>query len=133
MTVFLDANVVIYFVERHPVWGAKATARIAAARSSGNDLAVSDLIRMECRVGPLSSGDQALLADYAKFFSRPEVRVLPITAAVCDRAAAIRAKYRFKPLDALHLAAAVDAGCGKFLTADTGLQNFPDIHVEVLT
>jgi hypothetical protein len=25
VTVFLDANVVIYFVERHPVWGPKAT------------------------------------------------------------------------------------------------------------
>ena len=132
MTVFLDANVVIYFVERHPVWGGKATARIAAVRSNDDDLAVSDLIRMECRVGPLSSGDQALLADYARFFSRPEVRVLPITAAVCDRAAAIRARYRFKPLDALHLAAAVDAGCSKFLTNDTGLQGFPDTNIEIL-
>ena len=133
MTVFLDANVVIYFVEQHPIWGAKATARIASARSSGDDIAVSDLIRMECQVGPLSSGDHALLADYATFFSRPEVRVLPITAAVCDRAAAIRAQYRFKPLDALHLAAAVDAGCGKFVTNDTRLQRFPDTHVEILT
>jgi predicted nucleic acid-binding protein len=133
VTVFPDANIVIYFVERHPVWGAKATARIATARSSGDDFAVSDLIRMECQVGPLSSGDRGLLADYARFFSRPEVRVLPITAAVCDRAAAIRAKYRFKPLDALHLAAAVDAGCGKFVTHDTGLRSFPDTNVEILT
>jgi predicted nucleic acid-binding protein len=132
VTIFLDANVVIYFVERHPVWGAKAAARIAAARVEGDDFAVSDLIRMECQVGPLSSGDQALLVDYAKFFGLPEVKVLTVTAAICDRAAAIRGRYRYKPLDSLHLAAAVEGGCGRFLTNDTGLVRFPDITVEIL-
>jgi uncharacterized protein len=132
VTVFLDANIVIYFVEQIPIWGPKASARIATASTRGDDFAVSDLIRMECQVAPLASGDLALLADYAKFFGRPEVRVLPITAAVCDRAATIRARYRFKPLDALHLAAAVEGACGRFVTNDARLQSFPDINVEVL-
>jgi predicted nucleic acid-binding protein len=132
VTIFLDANIVIYFVEQLPVWGAKSAARITTARSSNDDFAVSDLIRMECQIGPLASGDRALLADYARFFALPEVRVLPISAAVCDRAAAIRARHRFKPLDSLHLAAAVEAACGRFLTNDARLQAFPDVKVEIL-
>ena len=51
MTAYLDTNVVIYFVEQHPVWGPKVVARIAAIRASGNGFAVSDLTRMECQVG----------------------------------------------------------------------------------
>jgi len=29
VTVFLDSNLVVYFVEKPPVWGQKATTRIA--------------------------------------------------------------------------------------------------------
>jgi predicted nucleic acid-binding protein len=53
--------------------------------------------------------------------------------AACDRAARIRAQYGFKPLDALHLAAAVEHGCTRFLGNDAKLKRFPDIVVELLT
>jgi predicted nucleic acid-binding protein len=38
-----------------------------------------------------------------------------------------------KPLDSLHLAAAVEHGYGLFLTNDVQLRRFPDITVEVLS
>jgi predicted nucleic acid-binding protein len=55
-----------------------------------------------------------------------------ITAAVCDRAARIRATHNFKPMDALQLAAAVEHGASIFLTADARLGSFPALTVEVL-
>lgn len=133
MIVYLDANAVIYFVEQNPVWWPKITARVAALRVAGHGLAVSDLTRTECLVGPFTSGDATALASYQAFFSDPAVRVLPLTAAVCERAARIRAAHRFKLPDALHLAAALEHGCGLFLTNDAQLARFPDITVEVLT
>ncbi len=54
MIVFLDASVVIYIVERNPTWGPKAVSRFAALLAAGDKPAVSDLVRMECRVGRLS-------------------------------------------------------------------------------
>jgi predicted nucleic acid-binding protein len=131
--VYLDACPVIYFVEQPPLWGPKAVARIAALQAAGESLAVSDLTRMECRVGPLKSGNMALLADFTTFFGSADVQVLPVTGAVFDRAAVIRATHGFKPLDALHLAAAVVHGCTLFLTNATRLSSFPDIPVDVLT
>jgi len=131
--VFLDTNVVIYLIEQPPVWGPKATARVAALIGGGERLALSDLVRMECQVGPLKSGDSLLLARFATFFASPDVRILPVSAAVCDRAAVIRAGHGFKPLDSLHLAAAVEHGCTLFLTNDTRLSAFPNISVEVLS
>ena len=133
MSVFLDANIVVYFVEQPPGWGAKVTSRISAYRAAGESLALSDLVRMECNVQPLRVNDQMRFQDFANFFTAPDVRVLSITAAVCDRAARIRAQYGFKPLDCLHLAAAVEHGCTRFLTNDAPLQKFPDIVVELIT
>jgi len=130
--VFLDTAPVIYFVEQHPVWGPKAAARLATLQAAAEVLAVSDLVRMECLVKPLKLGDTALVADFGTFFTSPGVTVLPVTAAVCDRAAMIRAVHNFKPLDSLHLAAAVVHGCTRFLTNDNRLSRFPDVPVEIL-
>jgi uncharacterized protein len=133
LIVFLDTSVVIYFIEQPSIWGPKATARIAASLTLGERLAVSDLVRMECQVGPLKTSDALRLSKFVTFFAAPDMQVLPITATVCDRAARIRAAHNFKPLDSLHLAAAVEHSCGLFLTNDAQLARFPDIRVEVLT
>ena len=131
MIAYLDANIVIYVVERHPTWEPKATARISALRAAGDEIAVSDAHRLECLVGPLILGDMATLADYNAFFSSPAIKVLPLTAGTCERAARLRATYNFKPLDTLHLAAAIEHGCGVFLTNDVPLKKCTDITVEV--
>src|SRR5438105_10310474 len=110
MIVYLDTNIVIYAVENPVVWGAKATARLTALRASGDSFLLSDLTRMECLVGPLKAAKPAVEAQFRAFFAAAGVAIVPITAAVCDRAAQIRAAYGFTPMDALHLAAAVEHG-----------------------
>ncbi|MGH7171944.1 MAG: type II toxin-antitoxin system VapC family toxin [Gemmataceae bacterium] len=55
-----------------------------------------------------------------------------MTAAVCDRAADLRVKYRFKTPDALHLAAAIEHACDRFLTNDVQLKSCTEITVELL-
>lgn len=131
--VYLDANMVIYFVEQPPVWGPKAVARIAALLQTDRVVATSDLARLECQVKPLRLRDSALLASFTSFFASADVQVLARTAGVCNRAASIRADHNFKPLDSLHLAAAVEHGCTGYLTNDAQLARFPDIPVGVLT
>lgn len=132
MTVYLNANFVIYFLEMNPVWGPKVTAHLTALLANGDQFAISDLTRLECQVGPLMSGNTLLLTKFTTFFQSPDVRVLALTPAVCDRAAALRAKYRFKTPDAMHLAAAIEHGCDRFLTNDLKLQSCTEIAVEVL-
>lgn len=133
MIVFLDTNPVIYFVERPPIWGMKATIRIGSFLTSGDELALGDLVRMECLVGPLKARDTARERHFRTFFAAPHVRVLAITAGVADRAAQIRADYNIKSMDALQLATATEHGCDLFLTADAKLARFTDITVEILT
>ena len=58
--------------------------------------------------------------------------MVPITTAVFDRATFIRAAHDFKLGDSLHLAAAVETRCDRFLTNDARLSAYTALPVEVL-
>ncbi|HEY7157760.1 MAG TPA: PIN domain-containing protein [Gemmataceae bacterium] len=131
MIFFLDTNIVIYLVDQHPTFGPKARTRLATARAAGDLIQISDLTRMECLVLPLRAGDVAAQRVFQGFFAL--TTVVPITPAVCDRAALIRATHHFKPMDSLQLAAAVEHGANVFLTNDARLSSFTGLTVEVLT
>lgn len=132
MLVYLDSNVVIYLIEQPAQFGPRASARVAALAAAEDRIVVSDLTRLECRANAVASGDRDTLAQYDAFFAQAVERVMPLTAAVCDRATIIRGQYRFKTPDALHLAAAIEAGCAIFLTNDNRLTGFADLTVETL-
>lgn len=134
MKVCLDANCVIYLVEMNPLWAPKLVTRLAASKAAGDTLAVSDLARAECLIGPIRAGDAASLADYQRFFSSPAVEMLPLTPAVCERAAEIRVAsgLKIKLPDALHLASALEHGCDLFLTNDVQLAGCSAIAVAIL-
>lgn len=123
---------VIYQIEFPPVFGPRAAARMNSLKAAGDRVAVGDLSRMECRVQPLNAADRPLLARFDAYFARPDIIVLPLSAAVCERAASIRARHRSRTPDALHLAAAIIGGCDLFLTNDAHLAACTDIGVEVL-
>ncbi len=81
---------------------------------------------------PIRLGDAVALADMEAFLNGSDVVRVPLPTSVYERACRIRAVHNYKLADALHLAAAVESGCGLFLTNDHRLSSFPDIPVEVL-
>lgn len=133
MIVYLDTNIAIYAVEDPPIWGAKALARLTSLRARGDTFMVSDLTRMECLVGPLKTGNTVVEQEFLAFFAAADMHVVSLTGAVCDRAALVRARSNFKPMDSLHLAAAVVHGADIFLTNDTRLSSFTGLTIEVLS
>jgi predicted nucleic acid-binding protein len=132
MRVYCDSVILIYYFEGVPPHKARATTRLAALWAAGDMVAISDLVRLECRMQPLRLGDTVLLDKYDDLFAQPIVERVAITTAVFDRATVIRATHNFKLADSLHLAAAVESSCDRFLTNDARLSAFPDIPVEVL-
>jgi predicted nucleic acid-binding protein len=79
------------------------------------------LTRFECRVKPLAQGNQALLTRFETFFARDDITRIELSAMVFDLATRLRAQHRLKTPDALHLAAAIEAGCDEFWTHDDRL------------
>jgi len=130
--LYLDANVVIDLIEEEPARRNRALRTLAANAGPDAEYVVSDLVRLECQVKPIAADDQVLLDAYERYFGLPTVTVVGLPAPVYDRAARIRARFRYGLADSLHLAAAVEAGCATFVTGDRRLVGFPDITVALV-
>jgi uncharacterized protein len=129
MRLYLDAAPVIYTVEQMVPFAAIVDARLTAR---GVIRVASDLTRLECRVKPIQDGNAGLLKDYDEYFANNVSEIVVLSRDVLDRATEIRAQYRFKTPDAIHLAAAVIANCDVFLTNDHQLDRFTELAVEVV-
>jgi predicted nucleic acid-binding protein len=96
-------------------------------------VAFCDAGRLECLTKPFALGNVTDIVTYQSFFNSPQVKMLPVTATIWERAAEIGAKFRLKPLDSVHLAAAIEHNCSTFLTNDIQLARCPEILVEILS
>jgi predicted nucleic acid-binding protein len=112
--VYLDACIVIYLVEEHPVFGKPSFDALLA--NVGNQFCISPLVELECLVLPLRNENDGLIARYESFFRK--YRSLELTPEVYRTATELRARQRLKTLDALHLATAKHHGCGELWTND---------------
>lgn len=132
MLIYCDSGVLIYWLDQVGPFHLRAERRIQALFGGGDGIAISDLTRLECKVGALKRRDVTAVAAFDALFARAEVVLVPLTAAVFDRAAQMRADLNFKTPDALHIAAAIEGGCDRFLTNDTRLSRCTDIAIEIL-
>jgi uncharacterized protein len=132
MLIYCDSVILVYYFDHTGPFNVRAANRLAALAAAGDQIAISDLVRLEYRVKPLKNADTTKLTLFDAFCSRSDVLLVPITTAVFERATLIRATHNFKLGDSIHLAAAVEASCDRFLTNDTRLSAFTDIPVEVL-
>lgn len=132
MLIYCDSCIPIYFFDHTGPLHVRTAKRLATLAAAKHEIAISDLVRLECRIKPIMTQDTTKLAIFDAFFTRPDIRMVPISSAVFDRATHIRAAHKFKLADALHLAAAVESNCDGFLTNDTRLSAFTDVAVEVL-
>lgn len=131
-SVYADAQVLIYSVEKHPVYGPLLLPLWHAVQAGTLEVVASDLALMETLVGPLKQGDAALAATYEQFFQQPGMRLLPIAKDILREAARLRATTPLRAPDALHAATALLHGCVQFLTNDYGFRAVPGLPVEIL-
>ena len=130
--VYVDANPVIYTVEKHPVYGPLLQALWQAARAKTVEVVTSELALMETLVGPLKSGNTPLERAYEQALLGTEMRLLPITQPILREAARLRATTKLKTPDALHAATARQAGCVLFVTNDVGFRGVGSLPLVVL-
>jgi predicted nucleic acid-binding protein len=140
---YLDTMIIIYAIDGNPADKQRALTHISLLEQTGHRFVMSELSRTECLVQVLGPGAGQRLSHFYRFFHSPFLKTVTLSAATHIRAAAIRGPYyypanpgaqpkRYGLADALHLAAAIESGCDRFLTDDTQLANFPDIAVEEL-
>ena len=115
--IYVDACLVIYAFESHPAFGARVLAAFETVPPG--ELAISPLVKLECLVGPMRSGNLVLQQHYERGLSR--FALLPLGDEVFVQAAALRTRFGLRTPDALHLAAAQHHRCEALWTNDDRL------------
>jgi predicted nucleic acid-binding protein len=130
--VYVDANPIIYTVEKHPVYESLLQPLWRHAQAKTIEVVSSELALMETLVRPIKSGDIPLQRDYEKALLGTDMRLLPITQAILREAASLRATTKLRTPDALHAATSQLAGCVLFVTNDVGFRGVPGLAVVIL-
>ena len=129
--VYLDANVLIYFLDGTPKRALEAAAVLHAAADGAFRAVTGDAAVAEVMVGPYRSGDPLVIRAVREFFRQPRLlEVLSHSVPVFDDAAMLRATQEMPFIDALHVATAAAAGCDAIVTNDKRMR--PALGVEVV-
>jgi predicted nucleic acid-binding protein len=132
MLIYCDSAILIYLVDGKEPYRSRAQRRLATLFSANDHVATSHLVRLECRVHPIRRGDATTVQRFDQFFTLPDEIVLPIEESTFDQATEISARWNFRSIDPMHLAAAVEGRCDAFLTNDLRLARYPVIPIELL-
>ncbi|MCX6360407.1 MAG: PIN domain-containing protein [Armatimonadetes bacterium] len=131
--VYVDAQIAIYTVDRHPKYGPACMPLWSAAAAGAVTVVSSELILLETLVGPIRAADAALERDREGLWGRPNTLLLPVTRAVLREAARLRAAIPpLKAPDAIHAATAMLSGCALFVTNDAAFRHIPGLPIAML-
>jgi predicted nucleic acid-binding protein len=131
--LYVETAPLIYYVEENPTYIAKMDAIMEAIESHPIEPITSVITLTEVLVQPLKLGKTALATEYADILlNSGTFHILPVTVQIARAAADLRARYNLRTPDALHVATAIDAGCGAFLTNDATIKRVTEFTVLVL-
>lgn len=115
--IYLDSCLLIYAIERDPNFGQQI--RDALTQETENEFAISPLVKLECLVKPIESANVELQRYYDAAFDT--ITVLSMPEIVFLQAAQLRARFRIRTPDALHLSCAQHHRCASLWTNDDRL------------
>lgn len=133
-SVYMDTNCVIYSYERvepdrtilQPYWDGATAGTV--------EIITSEFTILEALVKPFKTQNTRLEAGLRQLLLQSsDVRLLPISRAVLERAARLRAETTLKTPDAIHAATALLAGAILFVTNDAAFRTLPGLNATVLS
>jgi predicted nucleic acid-binding protein len=130
--VYVDANAVIYAVERIEPYSALLSPLWLAAQAGQLQIITGEITWLEALTRPLIDQNAALEALFRAFLTASEVRLIPATLPLWEQAARLRA-FGIRTPDALHAASALTAGCALFVTNDPVFHRVPGLPVALLS
>lgn len=136
MIAFLDANIVIYKLEGEEPFASRVQTFLGDLARTYPRIVVclSRLTWLECRVGPMKSGNSVLLKTYDDFFALPDIVWVELAKTVVELAAQIRATSGLKTPDCLQAACCLQLGAEHlFITGDAAFKRVAGLNIKLLT
>ncbi len=129
----LDTSILIYLLEEHPRY-VKQAQKLLTRIERGSARGVFSIVGMiELLTGVKRRGRPDLAQDYKLLLSHfPHFEIYGIDERIADVASDLRAAYRIKTPDAIHLATSVAKRASMFVTNDRSLKKVKEIRVITL-
>ena len=128
--IYFDANIFIYLLEHHPDLGEVGLSSGRSAIDKDLDCYSGELVRAELLVKALKDNNaRAVQAVKDLFTNDTRIELLPHTKTAFISAAHLRANYKIKLPDALHIATAVENHMDVFLTNDREIPAMREITI----
>lgn len=128
--LYLDSNIVIYYVQGETDRQRQVDALLTDALSRGIELIVNEIAVCECLYGAYRLGQPDVEAAYRSlFFEAGIITVVPADFNLLDAAARLGATRGLKLLDASHYCSAIDFGCECLVTNDTKFASSEELRV----
>lgn len=126
--VYLDANFIIRLVESED----NSILFVLEQAAAGNvNLITSELTLAEVLVGPVRESDRRLIRAYEDLFADTDLlEVQPVNRTILVLSAELRVTLGNKLPDSIHVATAIGAACGVFLSSDRRIR-LPDGLVRI--
>ena len=132
--VYLDANCIIYRVERIEPYLSKLLPAFDAAKLGSISLVTSELSLVECLVAPVRNQDRDLEDRFRSVLCQSrELQTTSISAGVLERVIRIRADHGLRIPDAIHAATAQELKVSAFYTNDPIFKRVQGLPVQVLS
>jgi len=108
---YFDTNVLIYLLEENPTYIDKVSGIITDLENLGCQLFTSELTLAECLVKPFTDNDVDSQKIYLASIKTSEfLTVKPVSRKILIEASQLRAMYKNKLPDSIHLATALENG-----------------------
>lgn len=132
--IYLDAQIFVYSVERHPTYFPLLRSLWEALDKASVVAHTSELTMLETLVLPRRNRDADLEADYNRLFESGKIQLHPVSRAVLNQAATLRAEHvSLRTPDAIHLATAQKHNCDYVVTNDAALTKASAVPVVLLS
>ena len=129
-SVYFDTNIFIYLLEHHSYLGEVCLSIVQSAVDKELDGYSGDLVMAELLVKPLKDNNARAVKAVKDLFSQEtRIELLPHKRSTFETAALLRANYKIKLPDALHIATAIENHIEVFLTNDREIPSIPEITV----
>lgn len=117
--LYLDSNIIIYYVQGDVDRQKQVDALLMEALSRDIELIVNEIVVCKCLYGAYRLGQPDVETAYRSlFFESGLITVVPADFPLLDAAARVGAAKGLKLLDASHYCSAIDLGCECLVTND---------------
>jgi predicted nucleic acid-binding protein len=128
--VYFDTNIFIYLLEHHQELGEICLSLVQSAVDKEMDGYSGELVLAELLVKPLKDNNARAVQAVKDLFTKDtRIELLPHTKSAFITAAHLRATYKIKLPDALHIATAIENDIEVFLTNDREIPSIPEFTV----